>query len=201
MSDWAYIRDDLGDKVVDGLVASVTNTREDLALYRASLPGFAYEHSPRGLANWVNDRLWQHVQRELFDVSDVFFHEQGATREVVIGTRYRLRLKRHSPAGAIRNYRTSTALAFWELDSFALPGLEETRLCFGYVWDAEMEQISDPVMSRRSDQDTLLWMERLDEDAAAGGATDVTPIVPPSTPDLPRIDLPAADEKDGTDTP
>lgn len=201
MSDWDAIRAELGDKMVDALVTAVTDTREDLALYRTSLPQFAYEQSARGLANWVNDRLWQHVQRQLFNIPGVLLHEHGATREVVVGTKYRLRLKRHSPAGFIRNYRTPTALAFWQLDSFALPGLAETRLCFGYVWDAEVERIGDPVMSRRTDQDTLLWMERLDESAGAGGATEATPIVPPTIPGLPRIDLPAADEKDGTDTP
>lgn len=204
MSDWDGVRSDLGDKVVDALVASVTGAREDLETYRAALPGFAYEQSARGLAGWIHDRIWVHLQRELFDVPEVVFHEQGPTREVLVGLGYRLRFKRHSPGGAIRNYRTPTALAFWESDEFTLPGLEEVRLCFGYVWDPDVEQIGDPVMSRRTEQDKVLWMVRLDEDAAGGTAgADVEPIVPPTTPALPNIITPQtkSDEKDGTDTP
>lgn len=204
MSDWENVRADLGDKVVDALIAAVTGAREDLDSYRKALPAFAYEHSGRGLAGWIHDRMWAHLQRELFDVPGVVLVESGPTREVTVGLNYRLRFKRHSAGGAIRNYRTPTALAFWEEDDFALPGLGEIRLCFGYVWDSETEQIGDPVMSRRSEQDTVLWMERLDGDAGGGtGGADVEPLVPPSTPALPSIITPPttrSDEKDGTDT-
>ncbi len=204
MSDWDSVRADLGDKVVDALVAAVTGAREDLNVYRATLPTFAYEHSGRGLAGWIHDRMWAHLQRELFDLPGVDLHESGPTREVTVGLNYRLRFKRHNASGAIRNYRTPTALAFWEQDEFALPGLAETRLCFGYVWDGETEQIGDPVISRRSDQDKVLWVVRLDEDASGGaGGADVEPLVPPTTPGLPSIITPTtqSDNQDGTDTP
>lgn len=201
MNEWEQIRDGLGDKVVDALIASVTGARNDLAVYRATLPGFAYEQSGRGLAGWVHDRMWRHVVRNLFEVPGVVLHESGPTREVIVGIDYRLRLKRHSASGGIRNYKTPAATAFWEADPFVLPGLEETRLCFGYVWDGEAEEVGDPVMSRRTSQDKIVWMERLDEAADGGtGFAGVEPIVPPSTPNLPRIDLPKHDEKDGTDT-
>ncbi len=200
MDDWEDVRSDLGDKVVDALVAAVSGAKEDLDTYRAGMPGFAYEQSGRGLASWIHDRMWQHLQRALFDVPGVLLFEQGPTREVVVGIEYRLRLKRHSADGMIRNYRTPTALTFWEADNFTLPGLEETRLCFGYVWNDDVEQMGEPVMSRRSSQDKVLWMVRLDERGGAGGTspTSVEPIVPPSAPALPRVDIPRPNETDGT---
>jgi hypothetical protein len=203
MDEWDHVRADLGDKVVAGLITAITRTKDDLARYRQQLPDIAYEQSTRGLANWINDRMWMHVVRELFDVPDVVAHEQGVTREIYVGTRYRLRLKRHDGAGLVSNYRTPTALAFWEADDFALPGMEEMRLCFGYVWDAEVEQIGDPVISRRDGQENVLWMERLDESAAGGGngSVPVVPITPPTTPKPPVIGLPTTEKKkDGTET-
>jgi hypothetical protein len=197
MSDWDVVRADLGDKVVDALVAAISCAREELSDYREVRPAYAYEHSERGLANWIHDRIWIHIVRGLFDLPGVTIHEQGVTREVYVGTSYRLRFKRHDVAGMIRNYRTPTALAFWEADEVALPGMEETRLCFGYVWDAEASEIGEPVMTKRDGQDNVLWMIRLDEPDATGSAP-VQPIVPPTTPPLPRIDLPQPDEQDGT---
>jgi hypothetical protein len=200
MMDWDEVRGDLGDKVVDALIAAVTGARSDLEHYRAMLPGFAYEQSARGLAGWIHDRMWQHLERELFDVPGVVLFERGPTREVVVGINYRLRLKRHNIEGVIQNVRTPTALAFWEADEFALPGLGETRLCFGYVWDGETDDILDPVVSHRSSQDTVLWMVRLDEEGDSGSAGgSVEPIVPPGAPDLPRIELPKNDEQQGTE--
>lgn len=203
MSEWEQVRAGLGDKVVAGLVAAIVRTKEDLATYRETLPAIAYEHSARGLANWINDRMWTHVVRELFDVPDVVAHEQGVTREIYVGMRYRLRLKRHDAAGLVSNYRTPTALAFWDADDLALPGMEELRLCFGYVWDAEVEEIGDPVMSRRDGQENVLWMERLDEAASGGGSgsNPVAPITPPVSPTPPVIHLPKTEKKDGTETP
>lgn len=203
MSEWDDIRGEFGDKVVGALVAAVTGAREDLATYRTGLPTFAYEHSGRGLAGWIHDRMWAHLQRELFEVPGVSLIDNGPTREVTVGLNYRLRIKRHSVAGGIRNYPTATALAFWDDDDFTLPGLGEVHLCFGYVWDPIVEQILDAVVSRRSDQNKVLWMERLDEQADGGtGSADVEPIVPPTTPSLPSIQTPTtkSDEKDGTET-
>ncbi len=202
MSEWDDIRAHLGDKIVDALTTAVTSARDDLHEYRAVLPHLAYEQSNGGLAGWIHDRMWQHLQRALFDVPGTALHEQGSTRELVVGMDFRLRLKRHNPAGLIRNYPTTTALAFWEVEQVALPGLEETRLCFGYVWDAETGEIGDPVASRRCGQDKVLWMVRLDEGAQGNaGSPDVEPIVPPTTPTLPRIDLPQGDDETGTERP
>lgn len=201
-SEWDSVRGDLGDKVVDALRYAIVATREDLARYRTTLPEFATEQSGRGMASWIHDRLWQHVLRGLFDVPEVSFVDSGPTREMYVGTAYRLRFKRHDNAGLVRNYPTPTATAFWDADAFMLPGLGEMRLCFGYVWDSETDDIGDAVMSSRDGQDNVLWMVRLDDvDGGFGEAGgDITPIVPPNEPLLPRIDMPARnDEQDGTE--
>lgn len=148
MTTWEIVQANLGDKVVDALVGSIRSTKADLEEYRQVLPQFAYEQSARGLAGWIHDRIWRHVLRGLDDVDQVSFVDNGPTREVYVGTLYKMRFKRHDSAGLIRNYPTPGALALW--------------------------------------------------DAAAEGGATATPIVPSGTPIPPRIDLPQADEQDGT---
>jgi hypothetical protein len=58
------VLDELGDKVIDGLARAVAQAKQDLASYRAWRPDIVADHSERGLANWLHDRVWRHVTAE-----------------------------------------------------------------------------------------------------------------------------------------
>lgn len=189
---------DLGDKVVGALVAATKGARDDLAEYRTTHPGWVADHSERGLANWIHDRLWAHLRRELDDVDHVRVADQGSTREVTVGIRYRARIKRHGAQDRIRSYPTKAALAFWA-QSDTLEGLEEVRLGFGYRWDPEERLIGSTVISLRDGLDAeAIWAVTVDTDGAAG-----TPEITwtPVDPTLPQIDLHEATEASEKDTP
>lgn len=138
----------LGDKVVGSIVTAVADARGDLATYRESFPGWVAEHSATGLANWINDRVWANLKVQLDDLSEVTISEHGHTREFFVGHEYRLRVKRHDPAGKISSYPTQGALEFYELsETAALPGLEELCLTAGYIWDKEARALGAAVVA------------------------------------------------------
>ena len=128
---------DLGDKVVNGLVTATKSTRSDLATYQEAFSQWVADSSARGLSNWIHDRLWAHLRRELSDVASVDMTDTGVIREITVGMRYRARVKRHSAGDRIRSYPTRAALSFWA-QSDTLAGMEEVRLGFGYRWDEEL---------------------------------------------------------------
>jgi hypothetical protein len=177
---------DLGDKVVSALVGATESTRADLVEYRATHPGWVADHSDRGLANWIHDRLWAHLRRSLDDVDLVTLSDNGSTREITVGIRYRARVKRHSLEDRIRSYPTKAALAFWA-QTDTLEGLEEIRLGFGYRWDPEERLMGSTVISLRDGLDKeAIWAVTVDT-GNAGGATEIT--WTPVDPSLPQIDL------------
>ncbi len=157
--------DQLGDKVTGAVATAVVQTRADLAQYRSEHPAWASSDSERGLANWINDRLWDHLVR-LLDGSDmVAVREQGSTRELLIRDRIRIRVKRHDMNGAISTYPTQTALSFYEQSGqlVVFDGLPEVYLAAGYVWERESREIGSPVVSLRDGVDNLVWMHELPE--------------------------------------
>jgi hypothetical protein len=177
---------DLGDKVVGALVDATKKTRSDLVEYRTTFPQWVADSSDRGLSNWIHDRLWAHLRRALDDMDAVLLVDGGVTREVMVGTRYRARVKRHGTRDRVRSYPTKAALAFWA-QSDTLQGLEEVRLGFGYRWDGDERQIGSTVISLRDGLDAeAIWVVEVDNAAGAGG----TPITwTPVDPTLPQIDL------------
>jgi len=76
---------DLGDKVIGALVDATRATRVDLADYRDAFPGWVADSSERGLSNWIHDRLWAHLRRQLTDVDSIGLLDQ----EVRLGFGYR----------------------------------------------------------------------------------------------------------------
>ena len=177
---------DLGDKVVGALVDSTTNTRADLAEYRRAFPQWTADHSDRGLSNWIHDRLWAHLRRGLNEVDRVRLVDQGVTREITVGIRYRARVKRHDPQDRVRSYPTKSALAFWA-QSDTLAGLDEVRLGFGYRWEPEDRAMGSTVISLRDGLDKeAIWVVEVGTAAGEGGlAITWTPV----DPSLPQIDL------------
>jgi len=185
--------DDLGDKVAQGLAIMVARTRADLALYRQTFPRWVADSTDRGLLSWCHDRAWAHAVA-IFDlVREVSFVDRPPTRELYVGIRYRLRVKKHDIDGAIATFLTQGALDFLEQEPATLDGLEEVRLIAGYGWDPELREIGAAVISLRDGHNKVIWMHELDE--PTGGVTGTTtPILPPTVPRPPRIERPGASE-------
>lgn len=57
----AEVLDDIGEKAVTAFSKAVMRSKSDLATYRATFPQWVLDHSERGLANWISDRLWAHL--------------------------------------------------------------------------------------------------------------------------------------------
>jgi hypothetical protein len=177
--------DQLGDKVVEVLSTSVAASREDLTEYREFRPIWVQQHSPRGLANWISDRLWAHVCTGLDDVDEVEAFQKGVIREIVLGTKLRLRIKRHHLDGAVSTYPTQMALEFMNQPMGQLPGMETTHLIFGYEWDRDLAEIGSALLSLRDGQDNVIWKIALPETAATIALASNTPDT--EVPSAPRI--------------
>jgi hypothetical protein len=200
---------DLGSKVCDGFSVAVERTRADLSEYRRRATRLAGRHSATGLANWLADQMMENLAEELNGVSGVDFVDGvGHTREILIegasGCYYRFRAKRHHMDGAVSTYRTPGAIQFMtqEEDDLALFAYVELRLSVGYLWDADMQEVGEAVVSLRDDGGhRVIWMEEVPFSGVAAGAGTVTPF-PTPTPTPIRPAMPSADESaDGPDLP
>ena len=183
---------DLGDKVVQGLALMVAHTADDLHVYRRTFPSWVADSTERGLLNWSHDRAWAHVTRIFDGISGVSFVDQPPKREIYVGTRYRLRVKKHDIEGRVSTYLTQGALDFLEQEPPTLDGLEEIRLIAGYRWDPELREVGAAVISLRDGVDHVVWMHELDE-PAAGAVASTVPILPPTAPRTPQIRMPSDD--------
>ena len=179
--DKARILDELGDKLLGALASSVTEARADFLRYQSTLPEFAAQASQRGLANWIHDRLWYHISALLDDADGVFLIEHGATREIVLGDRYRIRMKRHKPPAQVAFYPSQAALGFMRQapEQLVLDGIEQINLISGYVWIDDSSEIGPAVVSMRDGKDNVLWIWELPE---TGATTSVTSLPPRDDP-------------------
>lgn len=172
---------DIGDKVVSAMFASIQDARRDLSTYRQTLPLFVAEHTERGLANWIHDRMWASVSQSLSDHPEVTIFDNGVLREIHCGINYRFRAKRHDEDSNTRSYPTQGVLDF-HAQPITFDGLSELCLDFGYQWDPETRDIGPAVMSLRQGT-TLIWNNVIPGDEATStiGINAPTPgIIPPS---------------------
>jgi hypothetical protein len=187
--------DQCGDKVIGAVRQAVLEAAVDLSTYRGWRPVWVAAHSDRGLANWIHDRIWDHVVVSLSENPEVMLRDEGVTREFMVAGRFRIRIKRHTADGIIRNYPTQTALDFEVQPRNMLPGLEETRLYCGYVWHREERLMGDAVISLHDGQDEVVWISQL-LDPRQGQGT-VRQIWPTGSggPERPVITMPRLDEE------
>lgn len=184
---------EIGEKPVAAFSLCVTNARRDLQSYREAFPDWVAEHSERGLANWISDRIWAHLGRLADAIPGMEMYESGVTREVIIGLNYRFRVKRHDEDGKVASYETSAFLEFvTQSDDGVLPGMKETRLIAGYDWVKELRNIGSPVVSLRDGKDNIIWKELLRElpDEGYGGAGGGVIAPDQDGPTGPTVDLP-----------
>ncbi len=174
----------LGDKVLAAWASAVTKTATDLAEYRSALPSQAAAHSPRGLANLINDWLWHHLKTETDDLEEVTLYESGPSRELIVHDRFRIRVKRHHGSGAIASYPTIEALRFYgqhhPTGQFVLfDDLPEmTNLVFGYIWNPELGEIGAATVSHPTSRNDALWIREIRPEAPSD-------VIVPSRPDAP----------------
>lgn len=178
---------DLGQEIVTGIAVAVRDTREDLAIYRQLRPAWVAEHSERGLANWIHDRMWVHLQRQLEHRPDCVFVNDEPERRFRVADRYHFRAKRHDEYGSVATYATQGALEFME-QQFTLEGMEEVRLLLGYIWEREVREIRDAVISLRDTKDNLIWLVQLPEPAVVLPVIPIAP-VEAEAPALPNVSI------------
>lgn len=188
----------LGDKVTTGLGDAIDAARDDLAEYGATFPGFVAEHSARGLANWIHDRIWARAKFNLDDVPEATFIDRGPTHDLWIGMEFRIRSKRHNSTGAIRAYPTVSALDFisQEPDLF---GISTLNLTVGYEWGETAQQMGAAVISLRNGSfDEASWVVALPT-SADGGSGSIFPMTPTDdAPSTPTIDVHDSNTAEGT---
>ncbi|MGY3515095.1 hypothetical protein ACVMYR_02130 [Micromonospora sp. PTRAS2] len=185
------VLEDLGDKVITGMGRAAQAARGDLLKYRRENPLWVADSTERGLANWIHDRLWTHLVGELDHLSEVYVHDKEPSRELWVGVRYRLRIKRHGQSGEISTYPTLAAMSFFTQGQEAFEGLEVIRLCAGYIWEKEERDMGEAVLSLRASRDKVIWCRPLPfaGEARTGGEVRPFPVTPTAEPKAPLIDF------------
>jgi hypothetical protein len=184
------VLDDMGEKPVEAFARCVARARADLRRYRQAFPQWVADHSERGLANWVSDRMWAHLSTLAESIDGMEMIEKGVTREVTVGLNYKFRVKRHDEEGKVASYPTPTFLEFVCQPQGQLEGMEETRLIAGYDWNKDERDIGPAVMSLRDGKDHIIWKVELPDVPEAGerGGEVITPQRP--SPTAPTVDVP-----------
>ena len=181
-----HVLHDLGDKVIDGLVASVDRTRADFERYRREHPDWVARSSKRGLANWLHDALWAHLVVLLDGNPDVHVVDDEPLREFSVGQNYKLRAKRHAYDGSINSYPTQGALDFLTQPPPGFEGLDLTHLAVGYTWIKHSHAVGPAVLSLHDGAENVVWCVELPR---AAGVTLPSLGAPSPMPPLPRIEL------------
>lgn len=190
----AEVLDELGTDFVRAFGSAVEGAREDITGLRDERPSWFPNMAPRTLANLIHDRIWCRLVEAAELLPDVTCVDSGSRREVIVGSNFVMRIKRHRDGETIASYPTQTALQFYTQIP-ALPGMERIPLALGYRWDSTLRQIGAAVLSLRDGHDNVIWS--LDLELIAGA--DVVPLSADgkSAPALPTIGV--ASDAPGTD--
>ena len=178
-----HVLADLGDKFLEALLDSVDDARADLALFRDWQPGWFTSFSNRFTANFLHERVWAGLVGRLDELDNVIVLDREPHRQLHTQT-YVLRVKRHHPGDRISSYPTEGALRFWSSE-VTLPGLEQVGLALGYMWDTDLREVGDAVISLRDELDKPVWAVLVQR--GAGGVAGIT--WTPADPNLPEFDL------------
>ncbi|UEA60040.1 hypothetical protein LK459_03925 [Gordonia otitidis] len=199
--DAQKVVDDLGDKLLGAFIQAVDGAAVDLEAFRDAFPTWFVTFSKRFVANFIHERMWDRMVREVTDESEVQIIDHEPTRQIIIG-RYVIRFKRHRTNLKISTYPTSGALAFWTNEAM-IPGTETHSLALGYLWDVDEAAVKGALLSYRTEVDRPLWSVLLDANPVQAAGSGPAPIDwTPLEPNLPQLDLREiveADE-DGTES-
>lgn len=181
------VLEELGPDFVNAYIQSVGNAKDDYSAFREWRTDWVPGYAVRTVASFIHDRIWYHLLQLTNELRRVSVIDNDPTREVYVGTKYKIRIKRHSEKDQISNAATKSTQQFWSQGTLALDGMEEIRLALGYVWDRDLREINEPVLSCRITVDEPLWSVKLHPDSG----TDVGYIWEPYDPDLPEVDISA----------
>lgn len=194
--DQQAVVDGLGDKFLRALVVAVDTARADLAAFEQFRPEWFVNFSKRFVANFIHERMWDSMTRQVASHPDVTVVDDEPTRQIHCGTNYVVRFKRHASNLSIESFPTGGALAFWTNED-GLPGLELVTLAMGYIWDPELGEIGDAILSFRDGKNNPVWSVTL-KSRGGEAATDIT--WEPIDPQLPQLDLSEVTEERGKGT-
>lgn len=175
---------DLGGPFIRAFVASVDGARQDFADFQAWQPGWFPSFTSRFTANFLHERIWDRLSRQVAGMEGVHIYDREPVRELRSGTAYLIRIKRHHPGDRISAYPTDASSAFWSNSVLTLDGLESFTLALGYYWDAELRAVGDAILSFRDGKDNPIWAIRLLGDANSASGFSWVPLAP----ELPEID-------------
>lgn len=178
--------DDLGDKFLRAFVAAIDTARADLAAFEQFKPEWFVNFSKRFVANFIHERMWHSMTSQVAGHPDVTVVDEEPTRQIHFGANYVVRFKRHDSRLRIETFPTGGALAFWT-NQAALPGLELVTLAMGYIWEPDLGEIGDAILSFRDGKNKPLWSVTLTSRGGGEAATDIT--WEPIDPTLPQLDL------------
>ncbi|GAB41491.1 hypothetical protein [Gordonia sputi] len=198
--DAQKVVDDLGDKLLGAFIQSVDGAAVDLEAFRDAFPTWFVNFSKRFVANFVHERMWDRMVREVADESAVQIIDQEPTRQILID-RYVIRFKRHRSDLKISTYPTSGALAFWT-NVAMIPGTETHSLALGYLWDVDEAAVKGALLSYRTELDRPLWSVSLGANPIQAAGSGPAPIDwTPLEPNLPQLDLRdiIEEDEDGTE--
>ena len=168
----------LGDKFLTCFVDAVDAARGDYEEFREWRPSWFASFTNRFTSNFVHERVWAYMVAGLDDQADVVILDKEPRRELIVGGKYVMRIKRHSEADRIRSYPTSAALDFWAQKP-ALAGLEQISLAVGYIWDKDERAVKAPVLSLRDGLDKRpVWAIRFTSRMAGADSIAWEPIEP-----------------------
>jgi hypothetical protein len=176
---------DLGNDLVGAFIGAVDAARDDYAQFRQEHPDWFVGFSSRFIANFLHERIWNHLVRAIEGLDGIHVTDREPVRELHSGTTYVMRVKRHNASDKIAAYPTDAALRFWSNRVLTLDGLELLSLALGYYWQADLRAVGDAVLSFRDGKDNPIWAIRLQRAGGTAVGFSWTPV----EPDLPEIDL------------
>ena len=98
--------DDLGGKILDAFLTSVSAARTDYDALRQWQPGWMTRFSQRFVANFIHERIWASMTERVDSVPDVAVIDKEPRREMTVSSKYIVRFKRHHTGDRISTYPT-----------------------------------------------------------------------------------------------
>lgn len=176
---------DLGDRFMHSFIDAVDGARDDYAEFRGMKPDWAANSTERHIASFLHDRIWARLVGAVDGMDEVYVVDREPVRELYVGTKYRIRVKRHHSGDRISAYPTQASGEFWSNSAPALEGLETFGLALGYYWDPDLRAVGKAVLSFREGKENPIWVIQLHRDRSTPAGFSWTSVAP----DLPEIDL------------
>lgn len=175
---------ELGQEFIDAFYHAVYGAQDDYERFREFEPMWAATYTQRLKANFLHERIWGRILPYVEENEDIDAIDKEPVRVLNIGTKFALRIKRHSDKDLISSFRTKGAIDFYG-GTIPIDGMERVGLAIGYRWDPTIDKITAPVISLQDlkKKKTVWSVELLAEEASQ------TPNIVPRVIDAPETQL------------